>query len=226
MPEQIFTEITGTETPSVVYKIDNVDFASFGVFVMKSSGMQDMPSLKEPQTVDWPGGHGTVVDLAAPRYNNREIELECFIQASGKLDFFNKVRAFLQAFQKPELRRLDLWIADKPQIFMVYLADGVSIEKQWHESDMFGTFTLKLIDPLPVKRLLKVTGTSASITLTSSNPISIYWGDGAKTLDVFGTAVTKTHTYTSGTYYILIAGVIEEISGFTYAGLQMIWSKY
>lgn len=225
MPEQIFNELSGAES-TLTYKIDGIDFLSYGVYVSASDGLQDAPSLKEPQTVNWPGSHGTVVDLAAPRYNNREIELDCFIRASGKLDFFTKVRAFLQAFQKPELRKLELWIANKPLVYMVYMADGVSIHKQWHADDMFGTFTIKLIDPLPIKRLLKRTGSVSVLNFASENPIDIYWGDGTKDLGKFGALVSITHTYpTNGTYYILVAGVIEEIEDFQ-TDAAFVWSKY
>ncbi|MBA4852085.1 hypothetical protein [Emticicia sp. BO119] len=225
MPEEIFTEISGTETSGVTYKIDNVSFASLGVYVMKSVGMQDMPTMKEPLIIDWPDGHGLQVDLVVPRYNAREIELDCFIRAAGKLDFFNKVRTFLQSLQKPELCKLEFWMSDKPVIYMVYLADGVNIEKQWRANDMFGTFTLKLIEPSPVKRLLKRTGSVSVLSFSSENPIDIYWGDGTKDLGKFG-EVSITHSYSSsGTYYILICGVIEEIEDFE-TDASFVWSKF
>lgn len=224
MPEQILNELAGTES-TLTYKIDGTSFLSYGVYVSASGGMQDAPSLKEPQTVNWPGSHGTVVDLAAPRYNNREINLDCFIRASGKLDFFHKVRAFLQAFQKPGLRRLELWIATKPLMYMVYLAEGVSIDKQWHASDMFGTFSLKLIEPSPIKRLLMQEGTQVTIEFKSENPIDIYWGDGTMNLGLLD-AVVVTHNYaTPGPHYPLVCGVIEEMEDFI-ANSPILWSKY
>lgn len=228
MAEQVLTEISGTES-NLEYKIDGVSFTSFGVYVMSSSGMQNLPSIKESLTVDWPDGHGQIIDLSAPRYNYREIELECFIKASGKLDFFNKVRAFINAFQLPELRLLELSIASKPLLYYVYLANGVSIEKKWHDNEMFGTFTLNLIEPSPIKRLLICTGASCSFSFTSNNPIDIFWGDGSSEYNVMGTAVTKSKTYSgSATRYILLAGVIEEISAFTIlsTNTDVVWSKY
>lgn len=224
MPEQILSEFAGAES-TLTYKIDGNDFLFYGVYVSASGGMQDAPSLKEPQTVNWPGSHGTVVDLAAPRYNNREIELDCFIKAAGKLDFFNKVRAFLQAFQKPGLRRLELWIATKPLVYLVYLSEGVNIEKQWHEDEMFGTFTLKLIDPHPVKRLLKVVGSAVSIQFTSANPISIFWGDGSVKHDLLDDVVLTYNYASAGTYYPVVCGVIEEIEDFVH-NAEVLWSKY
>ena len=213
-----------------MYKIDGTPFTNFGVYVMSSKGLIDLPTIKESLTVDWPDEHGKIVDLTAPRYNYREIELQCLIKASGKLDFFDKVRAFIKAFQLPNLRTLELNFSTKPVIYLVYLADGVSIEKKWRENEMFGTFDLRLIEPAPIKRLLLCTGASASITFTTSNPINIYWGDGTSLINVTGNNVTKTRTYAGGaaTRYILITGVIEEISGFTInsANTSTIWSRY
>jgi len=226
MAEEILPEQGGHSEATLVYKIDKVDFKTFGVYVSKSTGIQDTPSLKEPQTVDWPDMHGIFIDMGAPRYNSREIELDCFIKADGKLDFFNKVRAFLQVFQKPGFRRLDFWIATKPLIYYVYLADGVEIDKQWHEGEMFGTFTLKLIDPFPIKRMLKQDGTQVNITLTSDKPVSIFWDVDVVTHDIMGEAVLSSHDYpVAGPHYPVIVGVIEEITNFT-SNSDVIWNKY
>lgn len=229
MAEQILSEIAGTEA-ALSYKLDGVDFLSFNVWVSKSNGLVDALKMKEPQGRSWDGDHGSFVDLYSPRYESREIELECFIKASNKIDFYNKVTAFIKALQKPQLRRLDVIISNKPLIYMVYLAESVSIRKEWRSSDMIGTFSIKLIEPQPVKRLLKFTAVTGamtvSMTLTTQNPVNIYWGDGSQLLDVYGDAITKTRVYASaGTYYILIAGVIEEISSFSTTA-EVVWTKY
>ena len=228
MAEQILTEISGTET-ALSWKLDDVDFKSYNVFVSASTGIVDGLKMKEPQIKDWQGDHGVFVDLVSPRYEQREIQLECFIRATGKLDFLTKTMAFEKAIQKPNLRKLTLTISNKPLIYMVYKADNLEVKKKWSELDMFGTFSLKLIEPQPIKRLLVFTANVndiVSITMTTSNPISIYWGDGTQLLDVYGTTTTKTHQYSiAGTYYILLAGVIEEISSFTTTA-SVVWSKY
>lgn len=228
MAEQILSEISGTET-DLSWTLDGVNFLSYGVYVAASSGMIDGLKMKEPQKREWEGEHGTFVDLASPRYENREIELDCFIKGDGKLDFLTKVNAFQKAIQKPNLRNLTLNIASKPLIFMVYQDSSIELKKQWNNQTMIGSFTIKFTEPQPIKRLLKFTataGASVSLTMTTTNPINIYWGDGGQLLDVYGTSQTKTHTYTNaGTYYILLAGVIEEISSFTTTA-QVVWSKF
>lgn len=228
MAEQILTEISGTETSLSLF-LDGVNFVDYGVYVSKHSGIIDGLSMKEPQKRDWKDEHGEFIDLETPRYNFREIEFDCFMRGGGKLEFYSKLQTFLKAIQKPNLRNLTLNIASKPLVYMVYQADKIDIDKQWRSSDMIGEFKIKLIEPQPIKRLLKfvaTTGATVSLTMTSSNPINIYWGDGASLLDVYGTAQTKTHQYSvAGTYYILITGVIEEVSNFTTTA-EIVWSKY
>jgi hypothetical protein len=118
----------------------------------------------------------------------------------------------------------------KPLLFEVYSSEGVDIKKTWSERNMVGTFKLKLREPEPVKRVIKYTRMSdanktASITVTSSKLLNVYWGDGSHTYDVSGTAQTITHDFTAdGDYYIVITGNIDEINSLTTNG-TVIWNK-
>jgi len=165
MAEEILTEVSGTEA-DLQYKLDGVNFLDFGVYVSESNGIIDGLAIKEPQITDWFGQHGQVVDLDSPRYQAREIELECFVYGSNKLDFFQKVRAFTQAFQKSGLRTLDLTIANKPLRYMVYMSDAMSFSKKWNAGGMVGTFSLKLKEPSPIKRLLRYNFTNTPLDNT------------------------------------------------------------
>lgn len=118
---------------------------------------------------------------------------------------------------------------EKPLIYEVYNENGVSVSKQWRDELMVGTFSLKLQDPDPVKRILKFTQTDAAtthtITLTSAKSVTIYWGDGTKTEDVYGTDISVSHTYpATGDYFAVIAGVIENITDFSTNG-TIVWNK-
>lgn len=65
----------------------------------------------------------------------------------------------------------------------------------------------------------------ASITVTSSKLLNIYWGDGSQTYDVSGTAQTITHNYsTNETYFIVVTGNIDEITSLTTTG-TIVWNK-
>jgi len=91
---------------------------------------------------------------------------------------------------------------------------------------MIGEFTLTLVEPQPIKRIIHFIradgNTTTSITLTCQRPLTIYWGDGTVTDNVMGTSVTTTHTYSvNGSKFIILAGVIEKVSSLTTNGTLM-----
>ena len=115
-------------------------------------------------------------------------------------------------------------------LYEVYNENGVAINKRWNDDLMVGTFTLKLKEPDPVKRIVRHQRLSndtktLTITLTSKKAVTIFWGDGTQTNDVYGTDVTASHEYTTdGIFYAIVAGVIEEIESFTTNGI-IVWNK-
>ena len=58
--------------------------------------------------------------------------------------------------------------------------------------------------------------------------VNIYWGDGTVDTDVYGDCTGKnaiSHTYTDyGIYYIIVAGVIEDITDFETNGI-VVWNR-
>jgi len=152
--EEILDEIVGTEAP-LVWKINDVDFIDYGVYVSASKNLMEALEMKDPEVEKWAGQHGEFLDLTAPRYEARVIELECFLAGQGKLDFFNKVRAFVQAIQKKGLQKFTVETSDKPLIFMVVMQNSMDLDKKWNEEEMVGTFSITLREPQPIKRLLR-----------------------------------------------------------------------
>ena len=230
-----FTQAEIAESLSSVaqlaYSIDGTDLKAWDIFISESNGLLDRPKLKTPFSVDWEDYHGTVVDLDSPRVEEREITLNCVMSANGKIDFVTKLNGFLDVFSKPGTRRLMVDIhPTKPLLYEVYNENGVAITKRWSDDQMVGKFTLKLKEPAPVKRIVRHQRISndtkkLTITLTTAKAVTIFWGDGTKSADVYGTNVTTTHEYTGdGIYYAIIAGVIEEIESFTTNGI-VVWNK-
>lgn len=218
----------------VTYYINGVTFDSLGVKVSGSKGLLDGLKLKDPVKVTWPDTHGEVVDLAAPRYESREIQLECFITAATPTAFILAAQAFVAAFQKAGLQRLMIDVNDgeatrKPLVYEVYLAEEVDFSKKWRASKMTGTFTLKLREPEPVKRVYKFVASAGdmqvTMTITSAEPVNVYWGDGTSRMDVVtGTGqISRTYT-TEGTFYIVITGVIENITNVVTTA-TLVWSR-
>lgn len=209
----------------VEYYIDGRNFKEFGVYVSKSKGIVGQLERKEGLQVDWSNYHGIARDKKRKRYKERTISLDCFIEASSRSAYVEWVNLFFQQFEADGNHRLKIEYDGKakPLVYEVEMHDGVDPDKQWGQySDdvMVGTFTLKLVEDEPVKRVLRHIGTTAnsvaSISFSSYKMLNIYWGDGSHSYNVSGLNKTIEHTYTKpGEYDIIIAGVIEDITDFS-----------
>ncbi|MCM1022326.1 MAG: LamG domain-containing protein [Muribaculaceae bacterium] len=232
----------------LTYMLDGVDFKEYGVHVSASKGLLDGLKMKDPHKVEFDGYHGTAIDLSRPRFEEREITLECFITTTGgKLEFVRKVKAFLDQFNARHtvaegatlnadlcpagLHRLLVDIHPvKALVYEVYLPDATDIDKTWNDARMTGTFTLKLREPEPVKKVLKHIRTNSSnarttFTITTDKLVNVYWGDGTTTQDIYGTGKEVAHTFAeNGEYFIVITGVIEDITAFDTNDI-IIWDK-
>jgi hypothetical protein len=215
----------------VNYLIDGVNFKEWGITVSESGGILDLPKFKAPLSINWPDYHGLAVDLTNKRVEAREIELKCWMSATGKMDFTVRLNSFLEMFRKDGTRRLTIDIhPEKPLLFEVYNESGVSIAKRWNDELMTGTFTLKLKEPDPVKRIVRHRRTdeatkTLTITVTSAKALTVHWGDGKKDYGIFGDNITLSHIYSAnGTFYALIGGVIEDITNFSTNG-TIVWNK-
>lgn len=215
----------------IAYFVDGVDFTEFGVYVSGSDGILNRPKMKTPASLNWDNYHGESVDLMHKFYESREITLSCFIKASSRIDFIKQINAFENAFNTKGTNRLVIDVHPvKPLIYEVYCKDEIEITKQWDDNLMVGTFKLKLIEPEPVKRVLKHIRVGEStkqcqITLTSAKLVNIYWGDGSADYDVSGDDRQITHDYAiNGDYFPVITGCIDEITKFNTNAI-IVWEQ-
>lgn len=205
----------------VKYFINEKNIKSqFGVYVSASSGILDLPAIKEPVKQDWQEYHGVQIDLDAPRLQEREISLDCFINASNQLDFIQKLNAFYAEFLKSGFKRLRIEVDTTILIYDTYIKDTIKITKQWSEGSQQGKFNLKLMEPMPQKKILKFIATANALTcaINISTPTSVIitWGDNLRSDEIFSGGFDAVHTYnTPGTYYISIQGNINEIEDLT-----------
>lgn len=216
------------------YTIDGHDFKDFGVFVSDSDGVVDRPKMKKPRTDSWDDYHGDVVDMTHKYVESRTITLSCFIKANDRADFMDKLFRFEQLFDAAGLHRLMIDVGSKPLVYEVYNSGGIAVTKKWNDGLMVGTFKIKLVEPEPVKRVLKhyVTDNAGSnvctIVMKATKYLNVYWGDGTADIDVCGDsseAKTITHTYSAvGEYYPVITGCIDEIESFTTSSI-IVWNK-
>ncbi|MFA5650086.1 MAG: LamG-like jellyroll fold domain-containing protein [Proteiniphilum sp.] len=214
----------------LAYYINSKNLLDWDIHVSESNGILDRPKMKSPRSISWDDYHGEVVDLRGKRLEPRTITLSCFMRAKGKLDFVNKLNEFLQVFDADGTQRLTIDVhPTKPLIYEVYNEAGTAVRKRWNDDIMVGTFQLTLKEPDPVKRVVRWASTSGSrvlnMNITSRLALTISWGDGTYTEDVYGEGVALTHTYpTDGIYHAVILGVIEEIEAFTTNGI-LVWER-
>ena len=213
------------------YLLDGVNFKEYGVYVSGSDGVMNRPKMKAPATLNWDNYHGESVDLSHKFYESREITLSCFVKAESKMDFIKRITTFEQQFDKTGTNRLVIDVHPvKPLIYEVYCKDAIEISKEWSDELMVGTFKLKLIEPEPVKRVLKHIRVNEStktctITLTSTKYVNIYWDDGSVDYDISGDAVKITHNYdVNGDYFPVVTGCIDEISSFETNAI-IVWER-
>ncbi len=211
------------------YFLNGANFNDFGIYVSRGKGLIDGLNLKEPKEMDWDDYHGKVVDLSAPRYESREIALECFIAGVNKVDTIQKANQFFRELAKASTQRLMIDTGEgKMLVYEVYQSGKVDINNRWTNGTNVGEFTLKLIEPEPVKRVLKFVVSDPeteepSITLTSDKLVTVFWGDGTK--ETASGSITRTHTYSVvGTYHIILAGVIEDITEFS-SNCEVVWNN-
>lgn len=219
-----------TTNTDVIYYLDGSNFMEYGVHVSASKGITASLKPKKPVSVVWPDYHGEAVDLESPRYEAREITLECFLSADGKEGFFEASSKFLSAFDKPGTRRLKIVVGElKPLVYEVYCPNAIDMNKKWSSGKMVGTFTLTLTEPEPVKKVLSFTSTEdankAQITISTAKLVNLYWGDGSHSFDVYGQDLQLSHTYEqAGIYEIILTGVIEDIKDLT-TNATILWNK-
>lgn len=220
----------------VEYYINSVNFKDYGVYVSQSSGLVGQLEKKEGLTVAWDTYHGKVRDKKNPRYKERKITLDCFIQANSRAEFVNKVNDFFAQFDGSGTQRLKVEYdgTAKPLVYEVFQSKSVDPTKTWGHYNrelMAGTFKLELEEDEPVKRVLRfpcASNGTVSVKFKSTKLLNIYWGDNSHTYNLSGDHTgdsAVTHTFTAaGEYDIVITGVIEDVTDFTTNAI-VIWNK-
>ncbi len=157
---------------TVVYSINGKYFLDFGIYISESKGLLDKLKPKPRKSYSWAEQHGIVVDLSKPKYEEREISLKGWIIGESWHDMKAKFDLFLSEFDKGGLARLLIEFG-KELVYDVYLADGVELDKEFRDGKMYGLFTIKLKEPNPVKKVLKLVGNDLRLSFTSPDWMDI-----------------------------------------------------
>ena len=210
-----------TNSADVNYYIDGSNFNTFNVWVSASNGITALPAIKEPLAYDWGNVDGVDYFSDGVRYKEREITLKCFVVGSNYAEMIQNALAFFGMFAKSGTRRLKLTVGSKILVYQVISRDAITLTPDFSsENPCVGTFTLKLLEPEPVKRVLAGGGT---VRIKSKTPVNIYWGDGSHTYDVSGGDKQATVSGGGGGETI-ITGEPNDFSDF-YSSSSIIWSR-
>ncbi len=209
---------------SVRYSINGKDFKAFGVRVSSSKGFADTLKRKPVNQYDWAEYHGVSLDLDKPRFMEREIELQCFIEGENWQKLFDNFNLMVRnEFSKPGTQRLHIEPHGyKILPYEVFMMSDVVLNKTFKEGKMVALFTLKLIEPNPIKKVLKVNGPVVTLSYESETETEIFWGNGTKSV-VPGNAAVSNKSLPEGSI-IVIAGDIDSIKNMT-TDAEVVWQK-
>ena len=168
----------------VRYSINGKYFKDYGIYVSSSLGLLDALKRKPIKTYDWAEYHGESLDLLNPKFEAREIVLNCFIKGNNYQQMFDNFRnVVLSEFQKSGTQRLLVEpFGYKALPFEVYMEDSSPLNKTFKDGQMVGVFTLKLIEPNPIKKVLYTTSETLNLSYNSSKETEIFFVNGEKTI--------------------------------------------
>lgn len=197
----------------VKYSLNGKSFKDFGVYVSESIGLVGLLETKNITQYEWAEYHGIAPDLRKPKFKERTIELRCFIRGNNWEELFNNFMMFvIREFSKPGTQRLHVEpFGFKTLPYEVFMKDEVKPEKQFSADEMFATFSLKFIEPNPIKRVLKTTLDTFKLSYEINSETEIFFGDGTKQTGRGNVSLTKdysTPSYeSSGVSLVATSGV-------------------
>ena len=157
------------------WTINGKNFDSFGIGVSASRGFGDLLKQKDRPSYNWPGQNGKQYNLdIKPKYEERTIELDCFVIGNDWNMMEDQFRSFSSEFDKKGTQRLIVEIFSyKPRVYDVILYDKTILNEVKKEGKSAGTFTLKLIEPSPVKRILYTESTTLQLSFNTPSSVII-----------------------------------------------------
>ncbi|MCT4142973.1 hypothetical protein HZP35_14000 [Elizabethkingia anophelis] len=157
------------------WSINGKNFESFGIKVAASRGLGDDLKQKERQSYNWPGRNGKQYNLnSVPKYEERVIELDCYIVGYNWDVMVNKFNSFSSEFAKMGTQRFIVEIFSyKPRVYDILLSDKTVLSEVKQEGHSFGTFTLKFVEPEPIKKVLYSESTTLQLSFNTPSSVII-----------------------------------------------------
>ena len=142
----------------MVWKLDNIDFSEYGVFVKSSSGVLDIPAIVDKSN-NWLDKNGREFwqDIESTKFQDREIVLTCWLLADDYEDLKSKAQAFYSALSGTGKRTLSTPYGIDIDCF---LKDQIQLTRygSYVKAIQMGFFNLKLtVEGDPDAILLNIT---------------------------------------------------------------------
>lgn len=130
------------------WKLDSIDFLTYGVYVSKVEGLFNMPKIKN-DSHDWldEDGEDFWHDIADQKYDKRKINIYCLILNDTYLGFISQLKAFYDALTVANKRLLTTPYLSSD--IECYLEDNISIDRKsrYVGTKQIGVFVLTLTIP-------------------------------------------------------------------------------
>lgn len=166
----------------VKVSLNGKNFKDYEVRVSEYNNLVGLLERKDVTTYDWAEYHGVSVNLRNPKFKERELELKCFIRGNNWESLFANFKEFvIGEFSKSGTQRLHIKPFEaKTLAYEVYIKNEVIPEKVFRDGEMFGVFTLKMIESNPIKIVLKTPLDKFNLSYESTTETELFFGDGTK----------------------------------------------
>lgn len=206
----------------VKYSLNGKYFQDCKVYISSSEGLLDKLKPKKRKQYDWAEYHGTAIDLSPARYEEREIKLNGWVEGNDWVEMKRNFDTLFSEFDKEGTVRLLVEFSGQVLVYDVYLEDKTELKKQFKGNDMVGTFSLKIKEPNPVKKVLKLRGENLQLSFNTPTWVEINI-DGRNRIQK-GQISINENLSDRITHYITIAGNIENITNLQ-TNSEIIWEK-
>lgn len=183
----------------VIYSVNGKLFKEYGMYISDSEGLFDALKRKKLLAYEWPEYNGVSINLENPKFEERTIALKGFVVGDNWLDMKNKFDVIIKEFQQPGTQRLMIEpFGIKPLLYEVFLYEDVKLTKSFREGKMVGVFSIKLVEPNPLKIVYFTDLEIVNIAFSSNYETEVFWGDGTKS--IFSSNVSEIKNYAFPSY--------------------------
>lgn len=217
------------ESQAYRFKLNtDINLSDLSINVSSATGIADKLEAKEPLNFSWKDEHGIDYDTENIFYDARKIKLKCNMICNNIADYLqksNKLNTILgnsnSLFLVADFSGYESDLESTPLIFKVISLGIVEHDKKWRNQKFVIEFDIDLIEPKPVKMVLKKQGAGSSKIVISTPEI-------IEISDMFGNTQILTGDLQEylkpslDTEYFILSGNIKNVS-IDETTLDLVW---